>query len=312
MSNAIDIRSLTHRYGDTVALADVSLTIASGEVFGLVGPNGGGKSTLFRILSTIMRPTSGTVSILGLDVIRSAAEVRSRLGVVFQSPALDKKLTGRENLMAQGYLYGLKGAELKTRVHESLQRLGVANRADERVETLSGGMKRRLEIAKGLLHHPAVLLLDEPTTGLDPAVRSELWDYLRELNSRLGITIVATTHLMEEAEACHRIALLDNGRILAQGKPAELRASVGGDVISIRSLNPDKLKTQIESSLAVTTRLKAGEIRIEKDQGQELVSRLMAQFAGEIESITLGKPTLDDFFIQKTGRRIIEAGGDHG
>lgn len=302
--NAIETERLTHRYQERVALSEVNLVIEAGEVFGLVGPNGGGKSTLFRILSTLMAPTSGIARVFGFDVRQHPAEVRRRIGVVFQSPALDKKLTAEENLILQGRMYGLKGADLKVRVEQALKRLGLETRAKDRVEKLSGGMKRRIEIAKGLLHGPSLLLLDEPTTGLDPAVRRELWSYLKELNNTSGVTVIATTHLMDEAETCGRIALIDQGTIVACGRPADLRGTFGGDIISIRAKDLDQIALQIEKLFGAKSTLTDGELRIEKQRGHEFIPLLVEQFSGALESITLGKPTLEDFFIGKTGRRI--------
>jgi ABC-2 type transport system ATP-binding protein len=301
---AIATRQLTHRYGERIALSEIDLTVEAREVFGIVGPNGGGKSTLFRILSTLMAPSSGEAKVFGFDVNTHPAEVRRRIGVVFQSPALDKKLTGEENLFLQGRMYGLRGRDLKEKVRGALKRLGLEDRAKERVEKLSGGMKRRIEIAKGLLHEPSLLLLDEPTTGLDPVVRREVWGYLRELNTSVGVTVVTTTHLMDEAAICGRIALVDQGKIVASGEPALLRGTVGGDIISIRAKDTDRLALYIEEAFGAKPTLTDGELRIEKDRGHEFIPLLVNQFSGEIESITLGKPTLEDFFIRKTGRRI--------
>src|SRR6185503_11397498 len=213
---ALTTNELTHRYGERVALDRVSIGVAAGEIFGLLGPNGGGKTTLFRILSTLVRPTSGSATILGLDLLRDTGALRSRLGVVFQAPSLDKKLKVRENLAHQGHLYGLAGAALRRRIDHLLLEFNLRDRAGDLVETLSGGLQRRVEIAKSLLHRPELLLLDEPSTGLDPGARIDLWQTLYRLRDQQGVTALLTTHLMEEAERCDRVAIIDLGRIVAE------------------------------------------------------------------------------------------------
>lgn len=301
---AIDIQGLAHRYGDHRALENIEFTVKPGEIFGLLGPNGGGKTTLFRLLSTLLPLQQGTVSLFGNDVTARQSEVRAMIGVVFQSPSLDRKLTVGENLKHQGHLYGLRGRDLKDRTNTLLGRLGIADRHADRVESLSGGMQRRVEIAKGLLHDPRLLLLDEPSTGLDPGARSDLWRYLQELRETDGVTVVMTTHLMEEAEYCDRLGILDRGRLVATGKPADLRAEVGGDCITITTDKPDELAQRIEQQFQVTPQPVAGNLRIERPNGHELVRDLVAAFPNEIKSITLGKPTLQDVFIHLTGHRF--------
>lgn len=286
------------------ALKGVSFAIQKGEIFGLLGPNGGGKSTTFHILSTYFKPTGGTASMMGHDVVSEAEAVRHLLGVVFQSPGLDKKLTVLENLMHQGHLYGLSGKPLQDRIAFVLDRVKLTDRRDEVVESLSGGMKRRVEVAKGLLHKPQVLLLDEPSTGLDPGARRDLWTYLRELKSEENITIVVTTHLMEEAETCDRVAILHEGELVALGSPAELKRQIGGDVISIEADNPIALAKDIEDKFHTPARLVDGLMRIERNNGHEFIPLLVSAFPGRISSVTLGKPTLEDVFIQRTGRRF--------
>jgi len=227
---SVDVEGLTHRYGERTALDGVSFSVRSGEVFGLVGPNGGGKTTLFKILSTALAPSSGSARVAGVDVRDGA--VRRRIGVVFQSPSLDGKLTVGENLLHHGHLYGLSGSGLKERIGEELTRFGLKDRMGDRVEKLSGGLQRRVELAKSLLHRPEVLLLDEPSTGLDPGARRDLWDALRGLK---GVTVLLTTHLLEEAERCDRMAILHKGKIVALGEPLTLRGEIGGDVVTVRS-----------------------------------------------------------------------------
>jgi ABC-2 type transport system ATP-binding protein len=303
----VTIEDLTHRYGDRVALAGVNLTVQRGEIFGLLGPNGGGKTTLFRILSTLLSPSAGTASVCGHDVVAQRNEVRRRIGVVFQSPSLDKKLTVLENLRHHGHIFGLSGEPLRQRIDELMQRFNIADRANDLTEKLSGGLRRRVEIARGLLHRPELLLLDEPSTGLDPRVRREVGDYLEELRDKDGVTALVTTHIMEEAERCDRIALLDHGQLVALDKPTVLKDKVGGDVISIRAHDCDRLREQIESRFSVKAGIVDRTIRIERSRGHEFVPALVEAFPGEIEAVSVGKPTLEDAFIHLTGHRFEDA-----
>ena len=303
----IAITDLTYRYGDRVALNGVSFAVHCGEIFGLLGPNGGGKTTLFRLLSTLLPPQTGQVRVFDCDVVAQRNEVRRQIGVVFQSPSLDKKLTVLENLRHHGHIFGLHGEPLRNRITELLERFGIADRANELTEKLSGGLRRRVEIARGLLHKPALLLLDEPSTGLDPRVRREVGDYLTELRDREGVTVLITTHIMEEAEQCDRLALLDCGQLVALDKPAVLKDRVGGDVISIRAHDADKLRGQIESRFAVKTSVVDRVIRIERSRGHEFVPALVEAFPGEIEAVSVGKPTLEDAFIHLTGHQFEDA-----
>jgi ABC-2 type transport system ATP-binding protein len=301
---AISVQGLTHSYGSRRALDSISFDVAPGEIFGLLGPNGGGKTTLFRILATLLPVQAGAAHLLGLDVADEPSRIRSAIGVTFQSPSLDRKLTVRENLATQGRLYGLSGEELRTRIETLLARLGLADRAGDRVESLSGGLARRVEIAKGLLHDPRVLLLDEPSTGLDPGARLDLWRYLSLLREEAGVTVLVTTHLMEEAERCDRLAILDSGRIVALGTPAELRSSLGGDCLTIESPAPEDLARRIAERLEVRPAIVAGQIRVEVGTSHEFVGQLLESFGPEISSISLGKPTLEDVFIQRTGHKF--------
>ena len=303
---ALTTSDLTHRYGDRVALDGVSLRVAPREVFGLLGPNGGGKTTLFRILSTLVRPTSGSATILGFDLLRDTGVLRSRLGVVFQAPSLDKKLTVRENLAHQGHLYGLAGGGLRERIDHLLLEFNLRDRAEDLVETLSGGLQRRVEIAKCLLHRPEFLLLDEPSTGLDPGARIDLWQTLYRLRDQQDVTVLLTTHLMEEAERCDRVAIIDHGKIVAEGTPGGLRAEIGGEVISARTKDATTLAERIVESLGVEVSVLNDEVRIEQPEGASFIARLVEAFPGEIDSVTLAKPTLEDVFIARTGRRLSE------
>jgi ABC-2 type transport system ATP-binding protein len=303
-SAVISVRDLIHRYRDRTALAGVSFDVHSAELFGLLGPNGSGKTTLFRILSTLMVPSSGAAQIVGLDVVREPGPVRRRIGVVFQAQSVDPKLTAYENLWHQGHLYGLRGPALKTRIEEILSRVGLLERAQDRVETFSGGMQRRIELAKGLLHHPQVLLLDEPTTGLDPGARRDLWQYLAILRDQEQVSVIVTTHLMEEAERCDRLAILSEGRLVGLGTPADLTRDIGGDVVIIEARDPAMLAEHIRTKFAVDAGVMDGRVRLEIENGHKFVPDVVEAFPGEIQSLSVSKPTLEDVFIHRTGHRF--------
>jgi ABC-2 type transport system ATP-binding protein len=305
-AEAVTVTGLTHRYGDRLALDGLSLAVRRGEIFAFLGPNGGGKTTLFRLLSTLLPVQSGDVSILGTDLRLSPVEVRRRIGVVFQSPSLDKKLSVAENLRHQGHLYGWRGAQLRSRVDDMLGRLGVADRRHELCETLSGGLRRRVELAKGMLHAPELLLLDEPSTGLDPAARADMWSYLRSVRARDGVTIILTTHLLEEADKADRIAILSAGKLVALDTPDALRASVGGDSITIRTPDPAAFASSLQQRFSLGVQVLDGTVRVEHAE-VALIGKLLDAFPSEIEEITLSKPSLEDVFITRTGHRL--AGG---
>jgi ABC-2 type transport system ATP-binding protein len=301
---AIETSGLVHRYGERTALAGLDVQIEAGEIFALLGPNGGGKTTLFRLLSTLIPIQQGRASVLGYDVARQTADVRLRIGVVFQAPSLDKKLTVAENLQHQGHLYGMSGAALRRRADEMLGRLGLTDRRRDLVETLSGGLRRRVELAKGMLHHPRLLLLDEPSTGLDPAARSDLWDYLRQIRGEDGVTVVLTTHLLEEADKADRLAILHAGSLVALDTPERLRASVGGDTITIETDDAPALTAAISDRFGLAAHEVDGSVRLELSDAAQWVPRLIESLPGRIQSITLGKPTLEDVFIARTGHRF--------
>ncbi|MBI3697759.1 MAG: ATP-binding cassette domain-containing protein [Acidobacteria bacterium] len=301
---AIQVQNLTFRYGDRTALDGVTFRVSCGEIFGLLGPNGGGKTTLFGILSTLLVPASGAARVFGLDVAVEPHAVRRRIGVVFQAASLDKKLTAAENLYHQGHLYGLHGRMLKERVRESLERVGLSDRAGDRVETLSGGLQRRVELAKGLLHHPDLLLLDEPSAGLDPGGRRDLWEYLTHLRDSAGVTVLVTTHLLEEAERCDRLGILDSGRLVAEGTPEELKKQIGGDVIALGARDPDSLCREVKERFSLDASVVDGVVRIEREHGHEFIAQLVEAFPGRIDSVTVSKPTLEDVFIHQTGHRL--------
>jgi len=302
--SVISVQNIVHRYDRRVALDGVSFDVHGAELFGLLGPNGSGKTTLFRILSTLMVPSSGRAVVQGHDVAADPSALRRQIGVVFQAQSIDIKLTAAENLWHQGHLYGLSGAPLKARIAEMLNRVGLADRAGERAETFSGGMQRRLELAKGLLHHPSVLLLDEPTTGLDPGARRDLWQYLRILRDEERVTVIVTTHLMEEADRCDRLAILNEGKLVALGTPAELKQEIGGDVILLDTSHPDAVAQGIRERFNVNAAVLEGQVRLERKNGHRFITDLVESFPGEIEAISVSKPSLEDVFIRRTGHKF--------
>lgn len=301
----IQVSELRHSYDGRPALDGVSFDVRHAEIFGLLGPNGSGKTTMFRILSTLMLPAGGSAVILGHDAAKDPTGLRREIGVVFQAPSIDVKLTAAENLRHVGHLYGLKGKALEERIRETLGRVGLMDRANDRVETFSGGMMRRVELAKGLLHHPSVLLLDEPTTGLDPGARRDLWQYLAMLRDQEEVTVIVTTHLMEEAERCDRLAILSHGRLVALGTPAELKREIGGDVILLEAReDAAALAAKIYGRFALEGQVIEDKVRLEKDHGHRFVTEVMEAFPGEIESISVSRPNLEDVFIRRTGHRF--------
>jgi ABC-2 type transport system ATP-binding protein len=304
-SPAIEASALGFRYGNREALSDVSFAVARGEIFSFLGPNGGGKTTLFRLLSTLVPIQSGSARMLGRELAGETTWVRRRLGVVFQHPSLDGKLTVAENLAHHGHLYGITGKRLRERSTAMLEQLGLTARARDLVETLSGGLQRRVELAKALLHKPELLLLDEPSTGLDPAARREFFNYLGYLREHDGVTVVLTTHFMEEAERCDRIGILHEGKLAAIAPPAELKSEVGGDVVVIRADAPELLQRKILQRFKLKCQLVDGTIRIERLRGHELVRDLIDAFGDEVESVSFGKPTLEDVFVHLTGHQFF-------
>ncbi|MCA9040253.1 MAG: ABC transporter ATP-binding protein [Planctomycetaceae bacterium] len=300
----IDISELTHYYGSHCALNSVSLTVSSGSILGILGPNGSGKTTLFRILSTLYPVQQGQVTLVGISLTKDPAHIRHKIGVTFQAPSLDPRLTVEENLRYQGFLYGLAGNRLRDRIRELMQRLKLSDRLKDRVQSLSGGMQRRVEIAKGLLHDPQILILDEPSTGLDPGARIDLWIYLQQLRDESGMTILVTTHLMEEAERCDQLAILDRGVIAATGSPEELRSSLGGDCLTIKTEEPAQLQERIAADFQLSFQQVGNSLRLEAPAGHELLRNLVEAYPEEIQSVALGKPTLEDVFIARTGHQF--------
>jgi ABC-2 type transport system ATP-binding protein len=301
---AICVADVSHSYGSRRALIDLSLQIAPSEIFAVLGPNGGGKTTLFRLLSTLIPLQAGSAAIFGHDLMREQQAVRQMMGVVFQAPSLDRKLTVAENIRLQAVLYGLRGSQLSRRLDELLEHFALRDRAGELTERLSGGLRRRVELAKGMIHQPRLLLLDEPSAGLDPAARSDLWQYLRQLRHEQATTIVLTTHHLDEADGADRIAILNEGRLVALGPPDELRAEVGGDSITIETLEPEPLTREIRESLGLPARVVDDTVRLEVKDGHAWISRIVEAFPGRVSGIRVGKPTLEDVFIAKTGHRF--------
>ena len=300
----IEAKGLVKKYGDLVAVAGIDLEVRAGEIFGFLGPNGAGKSTTISMLCTLLTPTAGVARVAGIDVVHDPAAVRQRIGLVFQDPSLDEQLTGRENLEFHAFVYSVPAPDRRRRIDEMLNLLQLADRASSAVKTFSGGMKRRLEIARGMLHQPQVLFLDEPTIGLDPQTRKSIWTHLNELRDTKGVTIFMTTHYMDEAEYCDRIAIIDRGKIVALGTPDELKAMVGGDVVTITSTAPGAAAKEIEDMLGVKPARDNGTLRMEVPDGKAFVPRLVRELSAPVDTVTLRRPSLDDVFLKLTGRAI--------
>lgn len=303
-SSAVSVSDVRFRYGEREALRGVSLEVPRGAIFGLLGPNGSGKSTLVKILTTLLPLQSGQVSVGGHDLASEPDAVRRQIGVTFQAPSLDIKLTVAENLRFQGNLYGLSGKPLSDAVSRVAGQLSIEDRLKDTVQSLSGGLKRRVEIAKCLLHEPAVLLLDEPSTGLDPGARHEMWRSLEQLVADAGVTVLVTTHLMDEAERCGQLVILDEGRVIAEGRPDELRSSIGGDCVTIEALDVEHLSAAIREKFSVEPQQLGETLRVEHEAGPQWIADLASAFPGQFRSVTLGKPTLEDVFIRLTGRSL--------
>ncbi len=306
----IEVTGLVKRYGTVEAVRGIDLAVRRGEIFGFLGPNGAGKSTTISVLCTLLKPTSGSARVAGLDVSRDPDGVRSRIGLVFQDPSLDIQLTARENLLFHAMVYGVPRAQRRERIVAALATVDLSDRADSLVTTFSGGMKRRLEIARGILHAPEVLFLDEPTSGLDPQTRANAWEHLGRIRDTTGLTIFMTTHYMEEAEFCDRIAIIDHGTIVALGTPDELKAQVGGDIVVVSTVDDDLAADEIARKLGVTAVRAADTLRVEVQDGAQFVPQLITALSMPVKTVTVRRPSLDDVFLKLTGRAIREAEGE--
>ena len=306
-ASAIEVDGLVRRFGDFTAVDDVSFAVEPGELFGFLGPNGAGKTTTISILCTLLRPTEGSARVAGYDVRSQPGEVRSSIGLVFQELTLDDYLTGAQNLSFHAVLYGYPRASVRERAAPLLEMVGLTDRADQQVRYYSGGMKRRLEIARGLLHSPRVLFLDEPTIGLDPQTRVHIWDYVDTLRQREATTMFLTTHYMDEAERCDRIAIIDEGRIVAIDTPDALKNSVGLDTITLNTTDDRAALTEIQRSLEITGGLTDDGLRLRVPEGESFVPRLFEHLTVGVTNVSMHRPSLDDVFIEYTGRDIRDA-----
>jgi ABC-2 type transport system ATP-binding protein len=302
----IKVEHLYKRFGDLEAVRDISFEVEQGTIFGFLGPNGAGKTTTINILCTLLSPTSGRASIFGHDCVKQSAEVRKSIGIVFQDSTLDKDLTAYENLMFHAYLYDVSKNGMKERIDDALRFVDLYERRNDLVKKFSGGMKRRLEVARGLIHKPKVLFLDEPTLGLDPQTRANLWDFIVELPQKHSVTIFMTTHYMEEAEVCDRIAIIDHGKIITIGTPEELKKTVGGDVIYISTSDNTKAKTEIEKLFGVEVFEKDGELFLTSIRGDACIPEIIRALGDIVLSVRMQRPTLNDVFLKMTGRAIRE------
>jgi len=301
---AIETKNLVKEFNGLIAVNNVSLKIKYGEIFALLGPNGAGKTTIINILSTLLKPTKGMAKVNGYDVIKEAYKVRESIGIVFQESILDDRLTARENLDIHGRLYHMEKEERKKRIEEVLKMVGLKHRADDIVKTFSGGMRRRLEIARGLMHNPKILFLDEPTLGLDPQTRRHIWEYIEKLREE-GITVLLTTHYMEEADyLADRIAIIDKGKIVVEGSPAELKDSIGGDIIKIACKNNEKVFEKLSSKF--DAKIVDGHIVLKVKEAEKVIPKIFELVGEEINSITYKEPSVEDVFIHYTGRILRE------
>lgn len=304
--NVIEVKNLTKKFSHLTAVDGISFSVKKGEIFGFLGPNGAGKSTTISMLATLLEPTSGEAKVNGFNASTDRNEVRKSIGLVFQDPSLDDRLTAEENLLFHARLYGVSKEEYKKRVEEVLGLVELKDRRNDIVKTFSGGMKRRLEIARGLIHYPAVLFLDEPTLGLDPQTRLHLWEYILKLKREKEMTIFMTTHYMNEAECCDRIAIIDRGKIVALDTPANLKKKIGGDIIRMQSTDKKRLKKELKERYELDAKEEGEMIQIEVPNAETFMPRLFNELDSKIESIELRRPTLDDVFLSLTGRRIRE------
>jgi ABC-2 type transport system ATP-binding protein len=307
MDSVIQVQGLVKKFGDFTAVAGIDFEVYPKEIFGFLGPNGAGKTTTISILATLQKPTAGSARLAGFDVVQHPTEVRQAIGMVFQDPSLDERLTADENLYFHAVLYDVPRRERAARTDQVLNIVGLADRRKSLVRTFSGGMKRRLEIARGLLHRPQVLFLDEPTAGLDPQTRNAIWEHVRRLRDEVGMTVFMTTHYMDEAENCDRIAIIDHGKLQAVDTPAALKRTLGGDKIIV--VGDAALREEIAARYGVPVQQVDGEFHFQVAGGAEFVPRVVEDFKGRIRSIQVKQPSLDDVFLHLTGRAIREEEG---
>jgi len=304
--DVIEASNLVKRFGELEAVKGVSFSVKEGEIFGFLGPNGAGKTTTINMLCTLLKPTEGQAKVNGYDVIKERSQVRQSIGLVFQEPSLDDYLTAEQNLRFHGYAYGIPKNVLEPRLKELLEMMELWDRRKGKINTYSGGMKRRLEIARGLLHHPRVLFLDEPTLGLDPQTRRRIWDYIHDLRKRENLAIFMTTHYMDEAENCDRIAIIDYGRTVALDTLEKLKDGVGGDVISVKTEDNEEAMRLLEGQYKLKPGIENGIISFTVPHGEEFLPKFVSGFPLRLLSIGLRRPTLEDVFLKLTGRKIRE------
>jgi ABC-2 type transport system ATP-binding protein len=310
VSVVVEARRLSKTYGRIEAVKGIDLEVRAGEAFGFLGPNGAGKSTTIGMLCTLIAPTGGRALVAGMDCARQPGAVRARIGLVFQDPSLDDQLTARENLEFHAFVYNVPRSERRRRIDSVLDVVELRDRAESLVKTFSGGMRRRLEIARGVLHYPQVLFLDEPTIGLDPQTRNRIWSYLHDLRLREGITLFMTTHYMDEAEFCDRIAVIDQGRIIALGTPDQLKATVGGDIVTVATGDNAVAQDELRREFGLDAVAKSGDLRMEVPDGSAFVPRLVERLSVPIASVSVKRPSLDDVFLKLTGRDIRDEEAD--
>ncbi|QTN01433.1 ATP-binding cassette domain-containing protein [Sediminibacillus dalangtanensis] len=306
MKNIVEVKGLKKSYKDFQAVTGVDFEVGEGEIFGFLGPNGAGKSTTINMLSTIIKPSGGKASINGFDIVADKNKVRSSIGLIFQESTLDEKLTANENLMLHCKFYGVPKEKREERIKEVLEIVDLEDKRGNIVDTFSGGMKRRLEIARGLLHYPRVLFLDEPTVGLDPQTRNHIWEYILRLKEKAGITIFLTTHYMDEAEICDRVAVMDHGKLIALDTPDQLKTNVGGDIIEIETEDNQAAKSVLMEKYEVEVKEAGGSLTFQVDKGSEFLVQFVKNFDIPIKTVNLRRPTLNDVFLALTGREIRE------
>ena len=302
----IKVENLVKKFGELVAVDNISFSVAPGEIFGFLGPNGAGKTTTINILCTLSKPTSGRATIDGFDVVRQQNRVRQLIGLVFQDPSLDERLSGLQNLRFHALVYNMPASIREERIKQVLMMMELWDKRNNEVRTYSGGMKRRLELARGLLHHPKVLFLDEPTLGLDPQTRNRIWEYILELRQREGTTVFLTTHYMDEAAKADRIAIIDYGKIVALDTPERLKEIVGKDIVSVKTSDDDKAAEEIKLRYQIEARRDSNGLTFEVANGEEFIPNFIKEFGTKILSVSLHRPTLDDVFLKLTGRELRE------